>query len=146
MTNNEFSRTDGWAFAKRLSNSLLKVRPLGGSELFVERNGDYYADPEYCGRMIEEMRAELYEARTKKVRSEKSSDPRMDGTIEQKLMWRILALREALSDIKSMKDGVSHQIANNALAVDDGNARLCKPTTTPADNSLTSPDDMGIPE
>lgn len=50
---------DGWTFAKELSNALLKVRPLGGSELFVKRNDQYYADPEYCGRMIDEMRTSL---------------------------------------------------------------------------------------
>jgi hypothetical protein len=50
---------NGWEFAKRLSDALLKVRPLGGSELFVNRNNQYYADPDYCGRMIDEMRASL---------------------------------------------------------------------------------------
>jgi hypothetical protein len=50
---------NGWDFAKRLSEALLKVRPLGGSELFVKRNNQYYADPDYCGRMIEELRTSL---------------------------------------------------------------------------------------
>lgn len=63
---------EGWTFAKLLSNALLKIRPLGGSELFVKRNGDYYADPEYCGRLIEEMRDALHQARIDKVRLEKS--------------------------------------------------------------------------
>lgn len=50
------------AFAKQLSNALLRIRPLGGSEMFVKRYGDYFADPEYCGKMIEELRAEHFEA------------------------------------------------------------------------------------
>lgn len=54
-------------------------------------------------------------------------DARMDGTLEQRLMWRILALREALSDIETMRDGVTHQVARNGLLVDDGNAKLCTP-------------------
>lgn len=49
---------NGWEFAKRLSDALLKIRPLGGSELFVKRNDQYYADPDFCGRMIEELRAD----------------------------------------------------------------------------------------
>lgn len=53
------------------------------------------------------------------------TEARMDGTLEERLMWRVLALREALSDIDIMKDGVSHQIARNALLVDDDNAKLC---------------------
>lgn len=40
---------NGLDFAKRLSDALLKVRPLGGSEMFVKRNNKYYADPDYCG-------------------------------------------------------------------------------------------------
>ncbi len=53
-------------------------------------------------------------------------EARMDGTFEQRLLWRIGALREALEDIRSMRDGVSNQIASNALLVDDGNAKLCE--------------------
>jgi len=45
---------NGWDFAKRLSDALLKVRPLGGSEMFVKRNNKYYADPSYCGQLIDE--------------------------------------------------------------------------------------------
>ncbi|WP_036010672.1 hypothetical protein [Bradyrhizobium yuanmingense] len=60
------------------------------------------------------------------------TEPRMDGTLEQRLLWRVEALREALSDIGTMKDGVSHQIARNALAVDDGNAKLCFSAPTQA--------------
>ncbi len=51
-------------------------------------------------------------------------EARMDGTLEQRLLWRINALREALSDIERMRDGVTHQVARNALHVDDGNAKL----------------------
>lgn len=47
------------ALAKRLSTALLKVRPLGGSELFIKVGDEYYADPEYCGAAIEKMKADL---------------------------------------------------------------------------------------
>ena len=40
------------ALAKQLSDALLTVRPLGGSELFIKRNGKYYADPEYLKAAI----------------------------------------------------------------------------------------------
>lgn len=62
---------NGWVFAKRLSDALLKVRPLGGSELFVKRNNDYYADPDYCGRMIEEMRNSLDKEIRARIRLER---------------------------------------------------------------------------
>jgi hypothetical protein len=40
------------AFIKDLSDALIAVRPLGGSELFVQRFGQYYADPVYCKTAI----------------------------------------------------------------------------------------------
>jgi hypothetical protein len=48
-------------FIKELSDALLKVRPLGGSELFVRRWGRFYADPAYCGRQIEDLHSRLHE-------------------------------------------------------------------------------------
>jgi hypothetical protein len=61
------------ALAKRLSTALLKVRPLGGSELFIKVGDEYFADPEYCGDAIERMKADLHElncdlARVRKLR------------------------------------------------------------------------------
>ena len=47
---------NGWEFAKKLSDALLKIRPLGGSEMFVTRNNQYFADPAYCGQLIEDLR------------------------------------------------------------------------------------------
>jgi hypothetical protein len=41
------------AFIKQLSDTLLTLRPLGGSECFVQRFGAYYADPEYFKAQIE---------------------------------------------------------------------------------------------
>lgn len=71
---------NGWDFAKRLSDALLKVRPLGGSELFVKRNNQYYADPDYCGRMINEMRDSLDKEIRARIRLERlletATDPR----------------------------------------------------------------------
>lgn len=62
---------DAWEFVKQLSDALLKVRPLGGSELFVKRNGQYYADPDYCGRVIDEMRDSLNKEIRARIRLEK---------------------------------------------------------------------------
>jgi hypothetical protein len=59
---------NGWDFAKRLSDALLKVRPLGGSELFVKRNNQYYADPAYCGAAIEEAHKDYHSAMMENVR------------------------------------------------------------------------------
>lgn len=49
------------ALAKRLSTALLKVRPLGGSELFIKVGDEYYADPDYCGAMIDKLKSDLHE-------------------------------------------------------------------------------------
>jgi hypothetical protein len=56
------------AFMKELSDALLKVRPLGGSELFVKRFGNYFADPAYCGAAIEDLHRRLHEANKDAVR------------------------------------------------------------------------------
>jgi hypothetical protein len=59
---------NGWEFAKRLSDALLKIRPLGGSELFVRRNGQHYADPAYCGAAIEADAKRRHEVMSDNVR------------------------------------------------------------------------------
>lgn len=57
----------------------------------------------------------------------KALAPRMDGTAMQQALWRIEALREAITDIASGSDGWQKSIARNALIVDDGNAALSAP-------------------
>lgn len=61
----------------------------------------------------------------------KALEPRMDGTALQHSLWRIEALREALTDIASGDDGWQHSVASNALIVDDGNAALSAPQPDP---------------
>lgn len=51
------------AIAKRLSDTLLKLRPLGGSELFVRHGEQYLADAAYFAKIIDEDRERLHEAR-----------------------------------------------------------------------------------
>lgn len=54
------------------------------------------------------------------------TEPRMDGSLEQKLLWRISALREALTEVQTcMVHGSAYHIAGNALNVDSDNAKLC---------------------
>lgn len=43
---------------QKLSNALLKVRPLGGSELFIRHGDDFVADPDFCGQEIDRLRNE----------------------------------------------------------------------------------------
>jgi hypothetical protein len=54
-------------------------------------------------------------------------EPRMDGTLEQKLLWRIGALREALQAVTTIGwvDEAHCKVAKNALSVDDYNAAQC---------------------
>jgi len=49
--------------AKKMSDALLKVRPLGGSELFMKVGEEFYADPDYCGAAIDKLRSDLHNAR-----------------------------------------------------------------------------------
>lgn len=81
-------RVNGWVFAKRLSDALLKIRPLGGSELFVKRNGQYYADPDYCGAAIEEAHNSRHETMKENIR----------------LMRRVRALEEELAAQRSSRE------------------------------------------
>lgn len=61
------------AHAKAMSDALIKVRPLGGSELFtrIRLDGDdevFLADAEVCGAEIDRMHRELIEAKAEIVR------------------------------------------------------------------------------
>lgn len=51
-------------------------------------------------------------------------EPRMDGTPEQRLAWRVLALREGLREVTTMTEPKTpaYEAAKNALAVDAANA------------------------
>lgn len=65
------------AFTKQLSDALLTVRPLGGSELFTRHGGgdseQYFADPEYLKNEIERDKEGYHAAICAKVRAEKSA-------------------------------------------------------------------------
>lgn len=57
------------AWGKRATEALVKVRPLGGSELFMRFDDDTtLADPEWCGAAIEQMREALHKERIENVR------------------------------------------------------------------------------
>jgi hypothetical protein len=66
------------AFMKELSDALLKVRPLGGSELFVKRFGNYFADPAYCGAAIEQMSKDLHQAKIETIKWRKAYEQARD--------------------------------------------------------------------
>jgi hypothetical protein len=58
--------------ARRMSDALIKVRPLGGSELFCRVGDDFYADPQFCGAEIDRLRKELHEAKAEIIRLRKA--------------------------------------------------------------------------
>lgn len=60
------------AWIKRATSALIKVRPLGGSELFMRLGDEHVADPEWCGAAIEDMQKSLHEARMELARARKS--------------------------------------------------------------------------
>jgi hypothetical protein len=59
-------------FMKELSDALISVRPLGGSELFVKRFDDYFADPAYCKAAIQVNHERYHEAMKENVRLRKA--------------------------------------------------------------------------
>ncbi|MGW9333637.1 hypothetical protein [Bosea sp. NPDC055594] len=60
------------ALARRLSDALLTVRPLGGSELFMRAGEDFYADPDVCTAEIAMLRTELHEAKVSVARERRA--------------------------------------------------------------------------
>ncbi len=54
-------------------------------------------------------------------------DARMDGTPLEQAHWRIKALREALEEISTFPDASARAHAENALGVDDMNAKISNP-------------------
>ena len=64
------------SFMKELSDALIKVRPLGGSELFVQRFGRYYADPKFCGGEIERLNRETHELRCELIKERRKHEAR----------------------------------------------------------------------
>lgn len=57
------------AVARKLSDALLTVRPLGGSELFMRVGEDFYADPVVCAAEIKKLRDDLHNAKANYVRT-----------------------------------------------------------------------------
>lgn len=47
---------------RAMSDALISVRPLGGSELFVKVGDEFYADPVFCAAAIKELRDKLHDA------------------------------------------------------------------------------------
>lgn len=56
------------ALLREMSDALLTLRPLGGSEMlkrvYIDGQEEYYADAHYCTRLIEQMRADCRKAKT----------------------------------------------------------------------------------
>lgn len=66
---NAYDELARWrAWGKRATSALTKVRPLGGSELFMRFDDNTtLADPEWCGAAIDQMRNSLHEERIANV-------------------------------------------------------------------------------
>jgi hypothetical protein len=68
----EIERRD--SFIKELSDALIAIRPLGGSELFVKRFGQNYADPVYCKAAIASLHNDYHRAMKGQVRERKRAE------------------------------------------------------------------------
>lgn len=51
--------------ARAMSNALLKLRPLGGSECFVQVGDEYYADPKFFEEIIPKLLEDLHVAKSR---------------------------------------------------------------------------------
>lgn len=76
--------------ARRLSDALLEVRPLGGSELFQRVGDEYYADPKACGAAIGQLRSDLHNAKTAEIKAKRRAT-----TAERERDEAMAALRAA---------------------------------------------------
>ncbi|MES2030894.1 MAG: hypothetical protein V4477_17065 [Pseudomonadota bacterium] len=74
-------RDDMLAFMKELSDALISVRPLGGSELFVKRFGEYFADPAYCKAVIQVNHERYHEAMKQNIRLQREISASNGGSV-----------------------------------------------------------------
>lgn len=61
------------SLAKELSNALLTVAPLGGSECFIKSGEDFYADPEWFKVRIRELHDRAHEGMKRAVLAERQA-------------------------------------------------------------------------
>ena len=59
------------ALAKRLSDVLLTVAPLGGSECFMRVGDEFFAEPEFFKQRIAELHSSRHEALQRAIRAER---------------------------------------------------------------------------
>jgi hypothetical protein len=64
--------------------------------MFTNRFGNYYADPKYCGDMIEDLTRDLHESRMKAVRTERNRDM-WEGQCERQAT-ELAAMRSSLGN------------------------------------------------
>lgn len=68
------------ALLREMSDVLLTLRPMGGSEMlkrvYIDGQEEYYADAHYCARLIEQMRADWREVRIPRATT-KSIEPQV---------------------------------------------------------------------
>jgi hypothetical protein len=94
------------AFMKELSDALISVRPLGGSELFVKRFDEYFADPAYCKAAIEERSNDCHEAQKGLIRERRRAE-----TAEQRLKSRDTCQDAAFAKLLDRKDELAKLLA-----------------------------------
>lgn len=73
--------------ARRLSDALLTVRPLGGSELFMRLGDEFWADPDVCASEIKRLRDDAIEAKLSKARATADLARFQDQTWASFAMW-----------------------------------------------------------
>lgn len=93
------------AFMKEISNALISVRPLGGSELFVKRFDDYFADPAYCKAAIQTNHERYHEAMKETVRLRRALE---------EVAYPIKAMESRLKPDEKIDGVTAVALANNA--------------------------------
>lgn len=92
--------------ARKMSDALLKVRPLGGSEMFTRVGGEFYADADFCGAEIDRLRSDLHEARKTAAMDRKKYAAEIERLIEVnvELQEQVRGMGQALTVLMGNND------------------------------------------
>lgn len=118
------------ALARRLSEALIKVRPLGGSELFTRVGEEFYADPTYCGGEIDKLRSELHSAKTENIR------------LKQEKFATTRQRDEALAALKASEERgerLSSELASARLRPEPGAVEFVQPGAKKSGDRISLP-------
>lgn len=115
MTSPAQERDGVAAYAKRASEALQKVRPLGGSEMFVQIGDGYLADPQFCGDEIDRLHATVHDLKRDLVAAKRSSQALVEALEKCQRALAMLTEPEAIEG-SSVQHAWAHAVEAEAAA------------------------------